>query len=207
MDSDGRPFFQNAVAGNLSSEGALLSQISHPLKPGSIIGVQYGEKKARFEVVWVVDAGFRKSEVGIRILAGQTPPWHSLTSGKKDNTVDSAFRGQNKRKFPRHKVLFPIDIGFDDAKRAHMHTSATDMGGRGCYIETMIPLQLGTKINLAFWMDDEKVQTTGSVRASDPGVGMGIEFTSLDNHVQERLQAYLEKIDRSFAGKEAAAGG
>ena len=37
MDSDGRPFFQNANATNLSSEGALLSGISHPLKAGDVI--------------------------------------------------------------------------------------------------------------------------------------------------------------------------
>ena len=43
----------------------------------------------------------------------------------------------------------------------------------------------------------------GIVRASDPGVGMGIEFTDLENQVQERLQSLLEKMDTSFA---AAAG-
>ena len=206
MDADGRPFFQNAVAGNLSSEGALLSQINHPLNSGSIIGVQYGEKKARFEVVWVSDTGLNKRDVGIRTLAGQTPPWNNLAVGKKENFASNNFRGLNKRKFPRHKVVFPLDIGFDDAKRAHMHTSATDMGGRGCYVETMIPLQLGTAVNITFWIDDEKVMTTGVVRASDPGVGMGIEFTSLDNPVQERLQAYLEKIDQGFATKATAGG-
>ena len=34
MDADGRPFFQNANASNLSSEGARISGISHPLKLG-----------------------------------------------------------------------------------------------------------------------------------------------------------------------------
>ena len=47
MDADGKPFFQNATASNLSSEGALLARIHHTLKQGEIIGVQYGDKKAR----------------------------------------------------------------------------------------------------------------------------------------------------------------
>lgn len=76
-----------------------------------------------------------------------------------------------------------------------MNTNATDIGGRGCYVETLLPLPLGTQGTITFWMDDEKVQTTAVVRASDPGVGMGIEFTTLDTQVQERLQQFLDKMD------------
>jgi hypothetical protein len=54
-------------------------------------------------------------------------------------------------------------------------------------------------VTITFWVDSEKIQTTGVVRASDPGVGMGIEFTALEEHIQQRLQAYLEKIDQGFA--------
>jgi hypothetical protein len=55
-------------------------------------------------------------------------------------------------------------------------------------------------------MDDEKVQTTAVVRASDPGVGMGIEFTTLDTQVQERLQQFLDKMDTSAAEEDPAEG-
>ena len=37
------------------------------------------------------------------------------------------------------------------------------------------------------------------VRTSDPGVGMGIEFTSLEAQIQQRLQEYLEKMDKGFS--------
>jgi hypothetical protein len=53
-------------------------------------------------------------------------------------------------------------------------------------------------------MDSEKVHTSGIVRASDGGVGMGIEFTALDNHVQERLQKHLDKLDDGIKNREAA---
>jgi hypothetical protein len=80
-----------------------------------------------------------------------------------------------------------------------MQTNATDIGGRGCYVETLLPLPKGTEVNIIFWMDSEKIKTSGIVRASDPGVGMGIEFTALENQVQQRLQQLLEKLDTSFA--------
>jgi PilZ domain len=195
MDADSRPFFQNAMAGNISSDGALLSGINHSLKTGEVIGIQYGERKARFRVIWAIDAGpVRKIEAGVQILAQQMNPWHDLTPRPIGD-----HGGPNKRRFVRHKVLFPIEIGFADVRRAHMQTNATDIGGRGCYVETLLPLPRGTEVNIIFWMDSEKIKTSGIVRASDPGVGMGIEFTALDNQVQQRLQRLLEKLDTSFA--------
>jgi hypothetical protein len=115
-------------------------------------------------------------------------------------------RGTEKRRFTRHQVRFPIEISFTDGRRAHMQCSSTDIGGRGCYVETMVPLHIGTEVVITFWIDSEKIKTTGVVRASDPGVGMGIEFTALEEHIQKRLQAYLEKIDQGFTSAAAAPG-
>ena len=57
MDANGKPLNQHVRARNISSNGALVSGIEQPLKVGDIIGVQREQKKARFRVVWVVDAG------------------------------------------------------------------------------------------------------------------------------------------------------
>jgi len=203
MDADGRPFFQNAHASSISSEGALLSGVRHLLKVGDIIGIQHNEKKARFKVVWVKNAGLpRMIEAGVQILSNQRSPWLDLASSE-----EHVASGHNKRRFQRHKVLFPIEISFEDSRRTHLQTSATDIGGRGCYVETLLPLQIGTKVHISFWVESERVQTTGIVRTSDPGVGMGIEFTALDNAVQEWLQAHLDKLDDSFGGKAAKGAG
>jgi hypothetical protein len=198
MDADGKPFFQSAVAGSLSSDGAQLSQINHSLKTGDIIGIQYGDKKARFEVIWVKPALVpNRSDVGVMVLPKQEIPWGVVTGANRP--AERKHRGSEKRTFARHKVQFPIQISFTDGKRAHMQCTSTDIGGRGCYVETMVPLQIGTEFIISFWIDSEKIKTTAVVRASDPGVGMGIEFTALEAHIQERLQAYLEKIDQGFA--------
>ncbi len=201
MDADGRPFFQNADATNISSDGATFTRLNHPLKAGDVIGVQHGEKKARCKIVWVVDSGTaRQIEAGVQILPGQKTPWDEITETSKAATSSS----KNKRRYVRHKVWFPLEIGFEDSRRTHMQTNATDVGGRGCYVETLLPLPLGTKVKITFWMDSEKIQTSGIVRASDGGVGMGIEFTQLDDHVQERLQQHLEKLDAGLTRDESA---
>ena len=199
MDVDGKPFFQSATADNLSSEGAQLSHINHSLKIGDVIGIQHGDKKARFEVIWLKPALVPgRNNVGVMILPKQTVPWSEVTEGNRPEVVRDR-RGAEKRRFTRHKVQFPIVISFADERRPHMQCSSTDIGGRGCYVETMVPLHINAEVIITFWVDSEKIQTSGVVRASDPGVGMGIEFTALEDHIQQRLQTYLDKIDQGFA--------
>jgi hypothetical protein len=81
----------------------------------------------------------------------------------------------------------------DDRGGAAMQTSASDVSGRGCYIESLVPLPLGTPLTITFWIDLDKIITPAAVRTSDPGVGMGIEFTGLSPENQERVQQAVEK--------------
>jgi len=91
-------------------------------------------------------------------------------------------------------LCFPLEL-HDKRGGCRMQTNATDVSGRGCYIETMLPLARGTELSISFWIESERVDTTAIVRACDGGVGMGIDFTALDVKSQERLQRYLERLD------------
>jgi hypothetical protein len=202
MDASGKPFFGTAIAGNLSAAGAQLSHIRHTLKVGDTIGIQYENVKARFEVIWAkASVAPGRNEAGVRILANQPVPWGEVTAaviaGKA--AAPKLSHAAEKRRFARHKVQFPLTVSFPDGQRAHMQCTATDMSGRGCYIESLVPLPITTVVIVTFWIDSDKIRTNGVVRASDPGVGMGIEFTALEDQIQKRLQAYLEKMDQGFA--------
>jgi hypothetical protein len=198
MDADGKPFFQNATASNLSTDGAQLSRLTHTLKTGDVIGIQYDDKKARFQIKWVKSIGIPKNLIaGVHILPNQAVPWGEMAAAASKSSVAS--KGSERRKFIRHNISFPITISFPHGARPHMQCSATDIGGRGCYVESLVPLPTGTEIIVTLWIDSEKVVSKGSVRASDPGVGMGIEFLDLQLEIQERLQQYLEKMDKGFA--------
>jgi len=201
MDASGKPFFGTAIAGNLSAAGAQLSHVRHVLKVGDTIGIQYETTKARFEVIWVkVSVAPGRNEAGVRMLANQPVPWGEVTANVIANTPAERNQkpGSEKRRFARHKVQFPLTISFPDGQRAHMQCTATDMSARGCYIESFVPLQIGAVVIVTFWIDSDKIKTNGVVRASDPGVGMGIEFTAIEDQIQQRLQAYMEKMDQGF---------
>src|SRR5713226_1862428 len=76
MDAGGHTFFQHVSACNISSKGALLSGIEHGLTVGEIIGLQYGDKKARYKIVWVLEAGaLQKIQAGIELVSEQECPW------------------------------------------------------------------------------------------------------------------------------------
>lgn len=194
MGANGRAFFQNVYARNLTAQGGLLSGIDHPLNQGDVIGVQLNEKKARFRIVSVRDLGLpQKIQAEVQLLNGQECPWKEL-AGAEFSVVSTSSRPDNKRRFDRLKIRFPIEIRDSRGGGSPMQTNASDISGRGCYVESLVPLPLGTPLNVTFWMDGEKVNTAAVVRTSDPGVGMGIEYLELPSATQERFQKMLEKL-------------
>jgi|SRR5262249_21765605 len=206
MSSDGRPFFQQAHACNISGHGAKLCGIEQQLKAGDILGVQFADKKARFRVIWAMDAGhLRKTEIGVQLLEGQAVPWPAeLKSAEEAPSTDkeSSSSDKNKRRFERHRVPYPLEIHTDRGAGINMRTQATDMSGRGCYVETMLPMPVGTQLQITLRLGDERVTVPAVIRTCDGGVGMGIEFTGLTPEFQDRLQKHVEEM----ASPEDAAG-
>jgi hypothetical protein len=83
----------------------------------------------------------------------------------------------------------------DERVKTPMRVNATDISGNGCYVESILPLAIGTNLRVDFWIESEKFTTSAVVRTSDPGVGMGIEFIGLTPETKQRIQAYLDKVD------------
>ena len=192
MTAEGHPFSQHARAQNISSEGALLSGIESELKVGDVIGVQCDDKKTRCTVMWVVNTGpIKKNQVGIKLLADQECPWKTYLP-MQGATV--AVLPSNKRRFPRHKISFPLELR-DERVNTPMRINATDVSGNGCYVETILPLPVGTVLRVDFFLQNEHVNISAVVRTCDPGVGNGIEFTGLPPDGKQHLQQYLDGID------------
>jgi len=193
MNALGKAFSQSAYARNLLLDGALLSGMDHALTPADTIGVQFKDKKARCRVISTRDAGLPlKIQVEVRLVQGQECPWpEHVSAAPAKRTVPNV--PNSKRRYERLRLPFPMEIRDDRGGGTAMQTSASDVSGRGCYIESLVPLPLGTALIITFWLDMDKIVTPASVRTSDPGVGMGIEFTGLSPQNQERLQLILEK--------------
>jgi len=129
MSADGRAFSQAARAQNISSEGALLSGIESELSVGDVIGVQYQDKKARFKVIWVINAGAaQKIQAGVQIVSDQEAPWKAQVPVQDKRAQQTA---SNRRKFFRHKISIPMEIR-DERVNTPMRVQVTDVSGNGC---------------------------------------------------------------------------
>ncbi|HUO26009.1 MAG TPA: PilZ domain-containing protein [Candidatus Aquilonibacter sp.] len=198
MGANDQPFFQNAMAQNVSATGACIHGLEHQLKVGDVIGVQYENKKARCKVIWVTDAGgLKKFQVGVQLVVDQECPWLSLLP--PEMKAGAPVPGHdNRRRFVRHKISFPLELR-DERVNTPMRLNATDISGNGCYVETVMPLRVGTTLKADFWIDQEHVQSSATVRTHDPGVGMGVEFTGMTDEAKKRFQAFLDRIDPNIS--------
>ncbi len=195
MGGNNQPFFQNAFAQNISATGACIYGIDAELKVGDVIGVQYEGKKARCKVVWVVDAGaLKKTQVGVQLVLDQDCPWTAALPTDMKVEERTAPRHDNRRKFLRHKISFPLELR-DERVNTPLRVNATDISGNGCYVETVMPLTIATNLRVDLWIGDEHLSPSAIVRTRDPGVGMGIEFTGLPEETKKRFQAHLDKLD------------
>jgi len=170
----------------------LLTGVECELKVGDTIGVQCDDKKARCTVVWAMNTGLiKKNQVGVKLLTDQECPWKNyLPLDGATVTIPAS----NRRHFHRHKISLPIELR-DERVKAPTRINATDVSGNGCYVETMLPLPIGTVLRIDFWLDSERMNISAVVRTCDPGVGNGIEFTGLPPDGKARMQAYLDAID------------
>jgi hypothetical protein len=197
MGGNNQPFFQNAVAQNISSTGACIYGVEPQLTVGDVIGVQYEARKARCKVIWIVDAGgLKKIQIGVQLVAGQECPWMAMLPLETPNADESPADAANRRSFHRHKFSFPLELR-DERVNTPMRVNATDISGSGCYVETIMPLPVGTALKADFWIDSEHVSTPAMVRTRDPGVGMGIEFIGMDDDIKQRFQTRLDEMDPS----------
>jgi hypothetical protein len=191
MGANNQPFFQNAMAQNISATGACIYGIEPELKVGDVIGVQYEGKKARCKVVWVVDAGaLKKIQAGVQLVQDQDCPWITALPTEERTVI----RHDNRRKFARHKISFPLELR-DERVNTPLRVNATDISGNGCYVETVMPLSVGTSLRVDLWVGQDRLTPSAVVRTRDPGVGMGIEFTGLPEESKKRFQAHLDKLD------------
>jgi len=204
MDADRLPFSQNSHARNISDHGAKISGLEKQLTPGDVIGVQLGDSKCRCRVIWTMNAGPGQNiEVGVQLVEGQPSPWDRERKIQRAIAARPISRtrpgGKEKRKFSRQHSPFSIEIRDTERASTPVKMATADIAGNGCYVLALLPLPVKRKLTITFWLNSEPVNTAAVVRTSHGGVGMGIEFTGLDEATQKQLQLEVESLFRAFA--------
>lgn len=72
-------------------------------------------------------------------------------------------------------------------------TRISDLNVSGVFIDAMSPLPVGAALKLIFTLPGgQRVATEGIVRHSQPGIGMGVEFTGLSADDAKLIQQTVE---------------
>src|SRR3954469_23849024 len=84
MDSAGRPFSSPARTIDVTRTGARITGLEHACQKGDVIGIQCGELKARFRVVWVGNSGSaRAGQVGVHCVESGKYIWGVALPARK----------------------------------------------------------------------------------------------------------------------------
>jgi hypothetical protein len=191
-DAQGRPFIESVHTHNVSTDGVLLENVHSALQAGDAVGLTYGDKKGRFKVAWVGGKGTpREGQVGLESSnKGKCIFDVPLAPPSPDAFVHAA--ATERRQFPRFECNASVEIRSQGAA-APMRGKLADLSLGGCYAEMMIPLKVGTKLEVAIWLDSSKISTAGMVTSSHPGFGVGVKFIGMLPADRECLQEYLKK--------------
>jgi hypothetical protein len=101
----------------------------------------------------------------------------------------------DRRQHPRFKVRVPVEF-FTEGSDSPIRGATSDLSLRGCYIETVFPFAIGTRLELNLQIDGTLL-VLATVVTSDPQVGNGIQFTRMLPEDIDELRAFLDSAQKS----------
>jgi hypothetical protein len=98
----------------------------------------------------------------------------------------------------RHAFSATTEV-VDVATGARLATRAADLSLNGCYLDSLNPSVVGSKIRLRIMWGGAELTCTAVVRDSQPGMGMGVAFIDLDEARKGLIQKWIEKLDSTVS--------
>jgi hypothetical protein len=204
MDGEQKPFIQRATARYFTEKGALLTGVL-PVKMNDVIGLRYLERKARFKITWVSDQDAAQTRsVGVECLEdlnlfGVRRPIPIEATSKIYAASQAQANGQgapNRREAQRYTCHVAADIRAAGALTP-AHASVTDISSKGCYLQMISPLAVGTEISLSVYAKEQgrPLVLRGAVRTSHPMVGMGVQFAKLMPSDLKGIDVVLQRLN------------
>ncbi len=225
-DQSGHPFNQLAKVSNVSYSGALLSGIENKVRPGDLIAVRYGQRQARFRVIWTRDTGTsEKIKVAVQKLSTDACPWKELlpaqphrdqeakevhsTLASKDHQSPYPGTGPcrtckyaNVRRWERYDVDVPVRIiiqGKDKTRVVEGRGTALNEGGMAVTVGAELSIQDEVQVEFTPPYSNGPIRICVVVR-NRMGYRYGVEFLSrseAEKEQHERFRSLLVSVGSS----------
>ena len=120
---------------------------------------------------------------------------HSGTrsAGSGTSTQDDR-RGADRHIFTAAAEVVELGSG------ARFATRTTDLGPGGCFVDTMVPFPVGSRVRVSVSRGKTQFETDGTVVYSQTGLGMGIGFDPLHPPQREALEVWLSELTAGRQG-------
>ncbi|MGD1212537.1 MAG: PilZ domain-containing protein [Candidatus Acidiferrales bacterium] len=126
-------------------------------------------------------------------------------SGQSSEGGGTSTRDVERRRADRHTFTAAAEVVELDSG-ARFSTRTTDLGPGGCFVDTMVPFPVGSKVRVSVRKGKTQFEADGAVVYSQVGLGMGIAFDALDPSQREALDTWLSELTAGRQGshREAA---
>lgn len=216
IDPQGSPFETSAKTHDISCSGACLHGLSSLVATGSKIEIQCKDQLAWYRVQWVDKSADGARLTGVRCLEPGKYIWGVSPKGWAPDTYDpshaemvpsapaeetsaysgpASWSGADRRQFPRAACRIETQVTTGQGT-VRLRGTVTDISLGGCYLEMLAPLPVDTVVELQLKPGNTTLQTTGKVRSSQTGLGMGIAFTKMTSADFEKLQQYAPALPK-----------
>jgi hypothetical protein len=194
-DKSGSVFSQKVATVNVSRGGVELAEVKVQLAVGEIIGLTYASKRGHFRIKWVGTLGSSKEgHLGLLSVAPEKPLWDFAIPPAASDTYEAG--ALESRKHPRFRCQNSVEIHVEGGPSYWGKVGDLSLGG--CYVETPIPLDPGTKLSVAVWIEHSKVIVQGIVVHRTPGLGIGIRFHELSASDHGIIGSFLGHMSPLF---------
>lgn len=99
----------------------------------------------------------------------------------------------NRRQANRYNFSATAEV-VEMVSGARVSTRAADLSQKGCYLDTLNPFAIGSVVRLRICWDGAELECAALVRDSQPGMGMGVAFTELDDAQKALIESWIEKV-------------
>lgn len=105
----------------------------------------------------------------------------------------TATKEAERRGGDRHLVIASAEI-VELSSGARFSTRTTDLGPGGCFVDTLTPFPVGSRVRVTVYKTNSRFQSEGVVVYSQQGLGMGVAFDELEPQQRAALDVWLSEL-------------
>jgi hypothetical protein len=100
---------------------------------------------------------------------------------------------EDRRTHPRYAFTAAAEA-LDSQHRTRMNARTSDLGKGGCYVDTFSPFPLNTGVRIRITRDKAAFMADAKVVSSKVGMGMGLQFTSIEPQQMGVLEKWIGEL-------------